>query len=144
MKPRSSIATLRRRLRQLPGCRRAAAAVEFAFVAPIFLLVVLGAIEVGRALWIKATMQFAVEETARFALVNTSATTTALETYAAAEMASAGFNDANVVFTATPDTTGGVDFMTISATYDFNLVSGLIPFDDLQLLAMTRVPLEQN
>jgi len=121
---------------------RAAAAVEFAFVAPVFLVMVLGSVEVGRALWIKSTMQFAVEQTARYAIVNTSATTAALEAYAATEIADAGFNDANVTFTAANDTTGGVTFVTISASYDFNTVAGLIPTPDWTLLAMTRVPLE--
>jgi len=131
-------------IRAIRQCRRGAAAVEFAFVAPIFLLIVLGTVEVSRALWVKASMQFAVEETARYALVNTGSSMVTLETYAATELASSGFNDANVVFDAVTDTKDGVNFVTISATYDFNLVSGLVPFDDLELLATTRVPLEEN
>lgn len=122
--------------------RRAAAAVEFAFVAPVFLVFILASVEVGRAIWIKSTMQFAVEQTARYAIVNTSAPTSALETYAATEIADAGFDDAGVTFTATTDTTGGVNFVTISASYDFTTVAGLIPTPDWTLLAMTRVPLD--
>ena len=122
--------------------RRAATAVEFALVAPIFLIMVLGCIDVSRALWIKATMQHVVEQTTRYAVVNTSATTSALETFAAAEIAASGFSDAAVVFTATTDTTGGVDFVTVSASYPFSVGVGLIPLSDMTLLAMSRVPLE--
>ncbi|MEQ8665983.1 MAG: pilus assembly protein [Rhodospirillales bacterium] len=121
---------------------RGATAVEFALVAPIFLIMVLGCIDVSRALWIKATMQHAVEQTARYAVVNTGASTSDLETFATAEIAAAGFSDAGVTFTASTDTTGGVQFVTVSASYPFSVGVGLIPLSDMTLLAMSRVPLE--
>lgn len=133
---------MRKITRFLVRDKRGAAAVEFAFVAPIFLCLVLGAVEIGRALWIKATMQFAVEQTTRHAVINTTATTGELEIYAANELASAGFNNGDVVFTATQDNTGGRDFVTVSASWDFSTVAGLINLPDLTLLATSRVPLE--
>ena len=50
---------------------RGAMVVEFAILAPIFLILVLGIIDFGRLFWVKSTMQFAVEQTARYAMVNT-------------------------------------------------------------------------
>ena len=53
---------------------RGATAVEFALVAPIFLIFVIGIIDLGRLFFIKNVMQSTVEESARYAMVNPSAT----------------------------------------------------------------------
>jgi Flp pilus assembly protein TadG len=44
-------------------------AVEFAFVAPILILLMFAAIEFGRAWWAKNQFQFAVERAARYAVI---------------------------------------------------------------------------
>lgn len=60
-----------------PGARscddsalRGAAAVEFAFIFPLFLMLVLGTIEIGRALDVSVTMASAVREGGRVAAMN--------------------------------------------------------------------------
>ena len=45
-------------------------AIEFAFLAPVFLLFVIGSIDAGRALWSQATLQRTVEVAARCAAVD--------------------------------------------------------------------------
>jgi Flp pilus assembly protein TadG len=47
------------------ACHRGAAAIEFAIVLPILLLLVLGLIEVGRAIWTQTTLDYAVQAAAR-------------------------------------------------------------------------------
>lgn len=52
---------------------RGAATLEFALVAPLYLLLVLGIIEIALLMWVSMTMQFAVREGARYAAGGTEA-----------------------------------------------------------------------
>ena len=64
---------------------RGATAAEFALILPMFLLLVLGIIEVGRMLSTKNTLQYAVERAARCAVIGASpcATPAQVQSYAA-------------------------------------------------------------
>lgn len=122
-------------------CRLGATAVEFALVAPVFIVMTVGVFELSRAMWIKGTMQYAVEETARYAIVNTSAAIATLESYAQTKLTESGMNSSGITFTATQDTTGGIDYMTISASYNFQVLITLIEMPAVTLTAKSRVPL---
>ena len=50
--------------------RRASMAVEFAFIGPVILGMLFGVIEFGRLAYTQSTLNFAAEETTRFAIVN--------------------------------------------------------------------------
>ena len=50
--------------------RRGNAALEFAFLMPVFLVMFLGIMEFGRLLWTQTTLQHAVEAAARYAAIN--------------------------------------------------------------------------
>ena len=104
----------------------------------------LGVIEMGRVMWIKATLQFAVEEAARFAIVNTSATTATVATAAQTACTGTGMttNVCTGAFSAAQDTTGGKTYVSITATYDFQVIAGIVPFPDVTLNAKSRVPLQ--
>jgi Flp pilus assembly protein TadG len=74
-------------LRSLARDRRGVTAIEVAFTLPLLIMLSLGAIEIGRAVSAKASINHAVEETARFAAVRgtasgTPATQDQLETMA--------------------------------------------------------------
>jgi Flp pilus assembly protein TadG len=74
-------------LRALALDRRGVTAIEVAFTLPLLIMLSLGAIEIGRAVSAKASINHAVEETVRFAAVRgaasgTPATQTQLETMA--------------------------------------------------------------
>jgi Flp pilus assembly protein TadG len=58
--------------------RRGAVAVEFALGLPIFLFMVYGIFEFGRVFWTQNTMEFAVEEAARYTMVNPNASNSAI------------------------------------------------------------------
>ena len=126
--------------RRIRRSQRGATAVEFALVAPIFLIMVIGVFELGRAMWIRASMQYAVEETTRYAIVNTSATTSALATYAASAYSSSGINISGATFSATQATTSGITYVTITGSYDFSVIVPLVPIPDITLSAKSRIP----
>jgi len=114
---------------------RGAMTVEFAIAAPVFLIFVMGLVDFGRLFWIKSTMQFAVEQAARYAMVNPDATTTALETYATDESTVDG-----ITFSAATSTSGGINFRTITASYTFSFIIPIVPIGDISLAAKSSTP----
>ncbi len=126
---------LRRFMRASDG----AAVIEFAIVVPVFLMFVFGIIEGGRMLWIRNSIQTATEEAGRFAMAHTTATDTELITHATDYFDSVGID--NPTFTVVRDTTGGMDFVTISGVYSFQPMVAIIDFGSVQLDGKARVPL---
>lgn len=56
---------------------RGQALVEFSLVIPIFLVMLMGVVDVGRAIWAQNSLASAVREAARFAIVHGGSATTA-------------------------------------------------------------------
>ena len=137
----TAFARLRRGLAKLTACRLGATAVEFGIVAPLFLSMTLGLMEMSRAMWIKATMQFAAEETTRHFIVNNSKTTAQLKTFAEQALTGTGMNLTGITFTATQSTSGSIDIMIVTGTYTFEPVVPFIPFPAVTLNARSSVPL---
>ena len=117
-----------------------ATAVEFALVAPIFLIFVIGIIDLGRLFYIKNVMQFSVEQASRYAIVNPSVTDTALEAYADAK-AIPMFN--GITFDADApgtDVVSSIYYRTITGSYTFQYMTPIITVGDVELTAKSRVP----
>lgn len=129
---------LKKKTTALSFCRRGATAVEFGIVFPLFLIMTLGIMEMGRAMWIKSSMQYAVERTARYYMVNNSKTTAELAAYADAELDAVGVTY-GVTFTATLDTSTTPDTMTVIGSFDFQVLVTIIPFPDVTLTAQSSV-----
>ncbi len=129
------------RMKALMRARAGATAVEFALVAPIFIIMTMGVFEIGRAFWIRSSMQFAVEETTRYAIVNTSATTATLATYAQTTLTASGVNAADITFTATTEVSGSRTFISVTGTYNFSVVVPIVPIPDITLSVKSRVPI---
>lgn len=128
------------RAKALMGNDRGATLVEFALTAPFFLMIVFALIDVGRMLWIKNTLQFVVEQGARYVMVNPTMTSQALEAYAASQ---ADGLLQGVTFQASPadiDALDGTTYRTVSASYDFDSVTPFIALHDIPFSAQTRVP----
>jgi Flp pilus assembly protein TadG len=110
-----------RRLRRRQT-RLGAAVTEFAIVAPVFFLMVVGFIEFGRALMVQQVLINASRVGARQA-ITTGATqtevTTAVEDYTAA-LAVPGVN---VAVTPDPNAADPGDAISVTTTVDFNEVS---------------------
>lgn len=107
---------LARALHGVAAGRGGASAVEFGLILPALLMLLLGGMETGRALWTQNALNFAVEQAARCASIdqNNCGTTTQVQSYAAAA-AGAGF--ASSTFSVATAACGNV----VSASYPIQL-----------------------
>lgn len=142
-----SLKTLRRWGAALSGCAKGATAVEFALVAPLFLAMTMGVVEVGRVLWIKATMQHAAEQTTRYFMVNNASCVsdlatclTTLQSYATSRLGDSGMVTGDFTVTAAETTISSTTYMSISVTYSFTPLVEIVEFPDVSLSALARVP----
>lgn len=88
--------------------RRGASAVEFAIVAPVFFLVVLGIIEFGRMVMVQQVITNAAREGARIAVLD-SATAGRVTSRVNDYLAAASLPGATVVITPSPPTSAKFD-----------------------------------
>jgi Flp pilus assembly protein TadG len=116
----------RSRRRFFPGCagirRRGVAATEFAIVAPVFFLMVIGFIEFGRAMMVQQVLINASRVGARQA---TTAGATTAQVQAAVQAYTSGVTVNGVVVTVTPDpsTAAAGTTITCNASVAFSSVS---------------------
>lgn len=121
--------------RRLGPDQSGTAAIEFALVLPALLALMLGVAEFGRALWTHGTLQYAVEEAARFGALDDQASSAGVVARARARMA--GLNAAAVTVTATL----GATSVTVTASQTLAwLVPGLLPADAVSLTATASHP----
>jgi hypothetical protein len=127
-------------LHRLRQDQRGNAVVEAAFVLPIFLLFILGVVEFGRLYWVRHSMQLAVTETGRYALIHTTATDTELTSVMANTMY--GLNVENFDLTFTNQTTNGINYKVVNATYDYSFIAqGFLGLSPITLTASSIVPI---
>ena len=110
------------------GARRGAVALEFAIGLPIFLAMVYGIFEFGRVFWTKNTMEFAVQEAARFTVVNPDAGDSQIATVVADNAVGLDVSLINVaiVFEVAA---GDRTFVNITGTYSYApMIPLVIPF----------------
>lgn len=120
--------------RRLGACQRGSVAVEFALLLPVFFGLLLGGIEVARGMFIRQSMQYAVEEGGRYALANSAAGKTEVSAFALQKF---GLVGTPVAFDTVIDGTG----VTVTATYGYSyLISGMLPDGLVTLTARSRVP----
>ena len=110
---------------------RGAVAIEFALGLPIFLAMVYGVFEFGRVFWTQNTMEFAIQEAARFTMVNPKASNTQI--VAIVEDKAAGLDvsriTVKVVFEADTTGSGSVGangFVNITGIYSYAPVIPLV------------------
>lgn len=121
------------------GCRAGSVAVEFALIIPVALAILVGIVEVGRAMWIRASLQFAVEEGARYMMVHQNAADADLTTFALDKLA--GIDPTSVDLSLLRETVDGTAFVTVSATFQFHYVASLITGEPFLLTGSARAPL---
>lgn len=112
-------------LRRLRRSDHGSSAVEFAMVAPFLIAMLFGVFEFGRALWIQSLLDYAVEQAARCATINTTtcSSASAIATYAAQQ--TSPLNLPASTFTASTPACGN----KVQASYPFTFVaSGLFPY----------------
>lgn len=121
----------------LRNCTSGATAIEFAFAAPVLVMLMIGVLQLGMVLHANGGMRHAVGEGVRLAKVYPSAT----ETQVLEEVKSSysGINPANVK-TLTFDrgsTAAGARLATISMSYEVDLVIPFAPVPPI-LLSQSR------
>ncbi|MEN0111963.1 MAG: TadE family protein [Planctomycetota bacterium] len=105
--------------------RRGASAVEFAIVAPVFFLVVLGIIEFGRMVMVQQVITNAAREGARIAVLD-SATTARVTQRVNDYLSAASLPAAAVTVTPSPPTSAGFDEpVNVQVRIPFSAVSAL-------------------
>jgi Flp pilus assembly protein TadG len=122
MQPKHRVTNILATIARLTGDRRGGAAIEFALIIPIAILLTFGAIEVARAVSVQASINQAAKETVRFASVRgaasgAAATEAELEAMAVqlAELADASTSAA---VSWTPDNApGGVVTVDMQTTF---------------------------
>lgn len=94
---------------------RGAVALEYAIILPALLLMILGALDVGRVMWLQVTLERAVEAAARCAAINEveCGSATQIQSYAASQ--------------AYGTTIGAAVFVAASASCGTS-VTGTVPF----------------
>ena len=118
--------------------RRGQGLVEFALVVPILLLIVLGAVELGRAWMTRNIMTGAAREAARIYVVPTG-TQASADARAWQVLSSAGINSSNASIGYLDN--GAYSTCTVTITHNFNAIfSGFIPgLDNLALASSTSM-----
>jgi len=102
--------------RQFARASDGATALEFAIVAPVLLMLLLGIMEAGRALWTQNALNFAVEQAARCAAIdqNNCGSPAQVQSFAA-NVSGADFTSS--IFTVTAAACGNL----VSASYPMQL-----------------------
>ena len=108
--------------------RKGAAAIEFAFGLPIFLALVYMLFEFARIFWSQNTLEYAIEEAARFAMVRPTATVAEVQTVA--NNSAVGLSTTDLTFDVVfSDVNGSRGLVSITGTYNYAPVVPLvIPF----------------
>jgi Flp pilus assembly protein TadG len=124
---------------------RGSVLVEFAFVLPVFLAILVAIIEMSTFFWTRNTLQFAAEEGVRTAMVDTSAAPSAVKAAVLAKLDGATMDPANLTVTAVLDPYSGVNFMKVTVTYTWPAagITGLLPVDLGSAIGQARVPMVQ-
>jgi Flp pilus assembly protein TadG len=123
--------------------RNAAISIEVAFIIPVLVVFLLGIIEVGRALWIQTSLQYAVTVAARCASLGSSSCTN-VPSYAASQAFGMSIPSGDFTYTsgASCGNAGYTAGSQVTANYTFNsVVGGLIrPLNSVPLTATACHP----
>ena len=112
-------------------------AIEFAVVGLLFFVLLLGSIEMGRAMWMRNSVQFAAEEAARWALVQSAENSTAVVDFARGRLTS---SPATATITAPYVTVSGVRYVVVTITQNFTPITTLVPTGTITMTGRARMP----
>lgn len=126
------------RLKQLVSCNRGAAAVEFAIIGLVLIMVCVGGIEFGRGLWLRNELSFAADFAARKVLTDPAISSADLET----ELRSAltGIDPDLVEISFGSETVDTIEFRTVLVRYPLSLLVPGLSDDPITLSVNRRVP----
>ena len=124
--------------------QRGATAAEFAILMPVFCMMVFGLIEVSRAMYMGASVQWAVDRAARLVVINPEVSNTAISDAIHGYLTTVAGNP-TVNITTTVVDYGGSPVVRVSATYSHTVygpfMSGVtIPFSFVTLVPRPDLP----
>ena len=134
---------LMKRLRFLKD-RSGTAALEFAFVAPVFFFIVLGTMDLGRAMMISSTIEHVASDGARYAAVRGAekefpATEPEVEAYVKSKSTGLDTDVLKVEVSWAPNNSeGGLVTVLVSYPYNF-LVAGILSLDPIEIENVARM-----
>lgn len=102
---------------------RGAVAVEFALLAPVLILLLLGIMEFGRAYNVQASLTNAAREGVRNMAINNSQATARTAAKNASVQLGPALTDGNIAFSATDCIAGSQ--MTVTVSYSLSTVTGI-------------------
>jgi Flp pilus assembly protein TadG len=119
---------MRRLMSGLWRDRRGVAMLEFAFVGPILLAILLGVVEVGRMFYVRQSLEYATQEAARYYMLNPSTASSTITTYLQGKMAGGMGSGISVVYADTANCNGlsSVTCTTMTASYTFTSVASYL------------------
>lgn len=132
-------ARLRRRCARVAVCRLGSVAIEFAMLLPVFLALIYGLFEFARIAWTQTTLEFAVEEAARFAMVNPTASATDITDVA--NDSAAGLDVNLITINVTTETLGGGEFVTVDGRYNFDPIVKIVGIGSFDITSTARMPI---
>lgn len=121
---------------------RGVAAVEFAILSPIIIIMIIGVLESGRLLYTRSAMQSGLEMAGRYAMVHPSASQSTLQEIAFGDLDV--YDAGGAAPTLTKNSQGGsdADFIVLQAKIDHKLLIPFIDRSSVSLSAQTVVPIE--
>ncbi|MCK5284106.1 MAG: pilus assembly protein [Alphaproteobacteria bacterium] len=102
--------------------------IEFALVAIPFLLLIFGVMEAGRLVWTMNGVQYAIEETGRYASLNSDTLNENLQDYAKEKLLDMFVSATPLQVTSSIVMSNGVDFVQIDGNYTHTtMLDGILP-----------------
>jgi len=115
-----------------------ASALEFALVLPVFAAMMFGSIQMGLAYYHAGSVQYALERTARIAMVDQDMSTGEVQSAFQNELST--FTDQDIELSYTIDSSGAVPIAALSATYQHEFVIPFVPSFTIDFPVESRVP----
>ncbi len=134
-----------RRFRRLWSDRRGVAAIEFAIVAPVFIGLMLGAVEFGRMFYVRQSMEYAIEQAARYYSLNPGTSTTDVTSKLTGYLPSGIAASVTVSYADATSCNANthVTCTTVSATYPFSFAQSYLGFRPTTLTATSQAIRQQ-
>ena len=129
-------------LRRFCFATEGASALEFALVLPVFAAMLFGSIQMGLAYYYAGTVQYALERTARLAMVEQDMSTGQIQSAFANELAAITDQDIDISYSI--DSSGDVPIASFSATYSHEFVIPFVPSFTIDFPVETHVPYEPS
>ncbi len=122
--------------------RSGSVVVEAAFVIPLFIFFIVGIVELGRLYWVRTSMQLAVTEAGRHAMVHTDANDDTLTEVLRGSLYALDTDLFNVSIIS--ENNNGINYKVINATYNYVfLTEDLLNLDPLSISTTSKFPILQ-